>query len=194
VTEPLAEATGAAAHPHEVAADASMSIEDAAGVAVRLLPVAAALVGAHLALHGWDSLREGFAFVFRLRFLVPAFVGSVVLHEALHAAGFLLFGRARPSTLHFGIDRATLSPYAGCRAPLPARGYRAAVLLPGVALGVLPVAAGLAGGTAWLTLWGAFMLVTAGGDLAVLLALRGVPGRARVVDHPTRAGGLVLRD
>jgi hypothetical protein len=189
VTEPHA-----GAHPDEVAADASMSLEDAAGVAVRLLPVAIALVGVHLAVHGWDSLREGFAFVFRLRFLLPAFVGSVVLHEALHAVGFLLFGRARPSTLHFGVDRATLSPYAGCRAPLPANAYRAAVLLPGVALGVVPVVGGLVGGTAWLTLWGAFMLVTAGGDLAVLLVLRGVPGRARVVDHPTRAGGLVLRD
>jgi hypothetical protein len=38
------------------------------------------------------------------------------------------------------------------------------------------------------------MLVTAGGDLAVFLAVRSVPSGARVIDHPTAPGCHVLQD
>jgi hypothetical protein len=176
------------------AEDFSMSMEEAASLAVRVVPAALLLVGAHLLLHGWDSLYAGGAFILRLRFFLPALLGSIVVHEGLHAAGFLLFGRVGVRNVRFGIDRQTFSPFAGARVPMPVWAYRAAVVLPGIFLGVVPVVAGLAGGTGWLTLWGAFMLVTAGGDLAALRALRGVPGAARVVDHPTRVGGLVLRE
>jgi hypothetical protein len=182
-----------AAPVHDVSADASMSMEEAAGIAIRVIPAAALLVLLHWALHGGPSLREGFGFLSRLYVLIPALLVSVVVHEGLHALGFLFIGRAPRASVHFGIHRETLSPYAGCHEPLTAGAYRAAVALPGLVLGVAPVLFGLAGGTAWLTLWGSFMLVTAGGDLAVLLALRGVPSAARVVDHPTRVGGLVLR-
>jgi hypothetical protein len=182
-----------AAPVHDVAADASMSMEEAAGIAIRVIPAAALLVLLHWALHGGPSLREGFGFLFRLYVFIPVLLASIVVHEGLHALGFLIIGRARRASVHFGIHRETLSPYAGCHEPLTAGAYRAAVALPGLVLGVVPVLLGLAGGTAWLTLWGAFMLVTAGGDLAVLLALRGVPSSAHVVDHPTRVGGLVLR-
>jgi hypothetical protein len=36
------------------------------------------------------------------------------------------------------------------------------------------------------------MLVFAGGDLIVVWTIRGVPGRARVLDHPSRVGCRVL--
>ncbi|HEU0051738.1 MAG TPA: metalloprotease family protein, partial [Longimicrobium sp.] len=94
--------------------------------------------------------------------------------------------------VHFGIHRKTLSPFAGCRAPLGARAYRWAVLLPGIALGFAPAVVGLAAGAGWVTIWGAFMVLTAGGDFAALWAMRSVRGHERVLDHPERVGCRVV--
>jgi hypothetical protein len=75
---------------------------------------------------------------------------------------------------------------------MTARAYRTAVLLPGIILGVLPAIVGLLIGSFWLTLFGAIMVMAAGGDLAVLLAVRDVPATAIVRDHPTKPGCEVL--
>jgi putative zincin peptidase len=173
--------------------DATISFEAANVIALLYLPLAAAPVVAHAALWGGASLGEGLRDLFPWAFL-PAFAASVVAHEALHAAGFLLLGRAPRRAIRFGLDRATLSPFAGCRVPLRAGAYRAAVLLPALVLGVGPAAWGLWKGAGWATLWGAFMLLCAGGDFAVLWAMRRVPARARVLDHPERVGCRVVEE
>lgn len=173
------------------ARDATISFEEANVLALLLLPLAAAPVVAHGLLWGGASLGRGLGDLFPWAFL-PAFAASVVAHEALHAAGFLLLGRAPRRAIRFGIDRRTFSPFAGCTAPLRAGAYRAAVLLPALVLGAVPVAWGLWRGVGWATLWGAFMLLCAGGDFAVLWAMRRVPSRARVLDHPERVGCRVL--
>lgn len=173
--------------------DATISFEAANLIALLFLPLAAAPVAAHAALWGGASLGEGLRDLFPWAFL-PAFAGSIVAHEALHAAGFLLLGRVPRRAIHFGLDRATFSPFAGCRVPLRAAAYRAAILLPALVLGVGPVAWGLARGVGWATLWGAFMLLCAGGDFAALWAMRRVPSRARVLDHPERVGCRVVEE
>lgn len=175
----------------EVLADASVSFEQANVLALVFFLPALALVGLHALLWGPRSLAEGFGFLFPWLFF-PLFLASVVIHEALHAAGFVAAGRVPRSAVRFGVDRATLSPFAGCRVPLKAGAYRVSVLLPALVLGALPTIAGLATGVAWLTLWGAFMLLTAGGDFAVVWAMRGVPNAARVLDHPERVGCRVV--
>jgi hypothetical protein len=43
-------------------------------------------------------------------------------------------------------------------------------------------------------IWGAFMLLCAGGDFAALWAMRAVPGHARVLDHSERVGCRVVAD
>jgi hypothetical protein len=172
--------------------DTTLSMEQANIIALVFIPAAMALVGVHWAIWGWTSVREGFGDVFSWIFL-PAFLACVVVHELLHAAGFALGGAPR-SALHFGIDRKTYSPFAGCTAPLRATAYRVGVLLPALVLGVAPLAYGLAAGEAWATIWGAFMLLCAGGDFAALWAMRAVPGRARVLDHSERVGCRVVAD
>jgi hypothetical protein len=180
----------AAADSPAVPGDASISFEQANVIALALLPVALVPIAAHGAVWGMASLGKGFGDVFSLLFF-PAFLTAIVVHELLHAAGFLLGGAPRRA-LRFGIDRKTFSPFAGCTAPLKARVYRFAVVLPALALGVLPLAWGLATGAAWMTIWGAFMLLCAGGDFAALCAMRGVPAAARVLDHPERVGCQVV--
>ncbi|HEX2202674.1 MAG TPA: DUF3267 domain-containing protein [Longimicrobium sp.] len=187
---PQAPTTPEAAEPAFVS-DATISMERANVIALFVLPLLPLLMGAHWLAWGGRSVVEGFRFLFPWWFFL-LFFASIVVHEALHAVGFLAVGRARRADVHFGIHRETLSPFAGCRAPLKAGAYRVAVLLPALVLGVLPAAWGLATGTAWLTFWGAFMLVSAGGDFAALWAMRAVPNTARVLDHPERVGCRVV--
>lgn len=170
--------------------DTSISFEKANVIALVFLPAALVPVAFHGAVWGMASLGEGFGDVFSLLFL-PAFLAAIVVHELLHAAGFLLGGAPRRA-LRFGIDRKTGSPFAGCTAPLVARAYRFAVFLPALVLGVLPTAWGLATGAAWMTIGGAFMLLCAGGDFAALWAMRAVPSGARVLDHTDRVGCRVV--
>lgn len=172
--------------------DATLSMEQANVIALVFIPAAIGLVAVHGAVWGFPSVWEGFGDVFSWIFL-PVFLACIVVHEGLHALGFALAGAPR-SALHFGIDRKTLSPFAGCTAPVRAAAYRVAVLLPALVLGVAPLAYGLATGRAWATVWGAFMLLCAGGDFAALWAMRAVPGRARVLDHSERVGCRVVAD
>ncbi|HXW01713.1 MAG TPA: DUF3267 domain-containing protein, partial [Anaerolineae bacterium] len=123
--------------------------------------------------------------------VVLFFVG-IMVHEWLHAVGFRLAGKVPPDSIRYGFSWKGLAPYAHCHASMKAKAYRFAVMLPGLVLGVLPAIAGLAVGVWWLVVWGALMAISAGGDVAVLLAVRHVPGEALVEDHPTKVGCHVL--
>ena len=63
--------------------------------------------------------------------------------------------------------------------------------LPTLVLGVIPGLLGLLLGNFLLAFWAVIMLVSGSGDLAILWAIRPVPGDAIVRDHPSRAGCLV---
>jgi hypothetical protein len=121
-------------------------------------------------------------------------VALVVLHEAVHAIGWVLFGRLPLSAITFGIDRKTLSPYAHSRLPMRMWGYRIGAVLPGIVTGLLPALYGAAANSAFWSWAGAVLLSGAAGDLYVLWLLRDLPGDAQVLDHPQKAGCYVLRD
>lgn len=124
--------------------------------------------------------------------LLAAFAVSIVVHEALHLLGFALFGRAPLRSLKIGISWAAMMPFAHCSVPLECTAYRAACALPGVALGVLPWAAGVAVGSGGLSVYGAVMLGAAMGDALVIWVIRGVPAGQFVLDHPSAVGCHVI--
>jgi hypothetical protein len=153
------------------------------------LAVAAALAILPLALY-WA--RYGFkGFLPSTLSVVLVAVGMAVLllvHEGLHAVGWVVFGRLSWRDVSFGLDRKTLSPYTHVNAPMPATAYRAGGLLPGVVTGLVPAAIGILLRSGPLTLIGAALLSGAVGDLTVLWVIRRVPGDCLVIDHPSRAG------
>ena len=75
-----------------------------------------------------------------------------------------------------------------------ASAYRLSIILPGLLLGILPGILGIVWLSLPLVLWGLLMTTAAGVDLAVLLAIRQVPGAAWVRDHPTKAGCQVFKE
>jgi hypothetical protein len=173
--------------------DVSISMDRAVSMAAGLFPIILLIgIAPYLVAWGWQPLWAGIRTVFTPWYFFPGLAVTIVVHEGLHGLGFLVFGRARPGAIHFGVDRATLSPYAGCRQPVSAAAYRGAVVLPALLLGALPLGAGWVTGTGWLAVLGTLQLTAAAGDLVALWAFREVAGSARVLDHPERVGCRVL--
>ena len=119
---------------------------------------------------------------------------SLVGHELLHAIGFWLVGGVPWNRIKFGFSWQGFAPYAHCRDSLPVTAYRISVVLPGLFLGVLPGLVGVALQQPLLVMWATLMLLAAGGDTAVLWAVRKVPSTAQVLDHPKKVGCKVLAE
>jgi hypothetical protein len=133
-----------------------------------------ALTALFHALGGWWSALAIFA--------------GIVVHELLHGITMCLLGRLRWADMTFGVNWGAMMPYAHPTGPIQARAYAIGTAMPGVLLGILPAAAGLATGNAALSGWGAIFLAAAAGDLMVLYTLRATPATALVRDHPVRIG------
>lgn len=158
--------------------------------AALLAPIALLSIGPHLALWGLPEPPFPSDPGAILLFCV-AFVGGVLVHEGLHGLGHV-WGEASWADVRFGMHWQALTPFAQCTVPTRARSYRLAIALPGLVLGVGPLAIGLWTGT-WLATFYAFlMLVAAAGDFLILWILRGVPAGAWVQDHPQQVGCLIV--
>jgi dienelactone hydrolase len=136
-------------------------------------------------------LPEGWALPALLG-LLALLMGGWLLHELLHLAAYRLFGRAPRGAARLALGRAAWSPQVECDQPIAARAYRRVLAFPGLVLGVLPGLAAIATGSWLLLIWSIWMVVVAGGDVAALWAMRGVPAEALVFAHPTRLGCEVI--
>lgn len=173
--------------------DVTISIAQAQAITVFWLVGAALLVlGPFWWAWGSPPIGQGVAVVGEPLVLVPGIVLGVLVHEGLHALGFLVAGGAPPGAVRIGVDRRTLTPFARCTVPVTASAYRVTALLPAAVLGLLPAVAGWVTGAGALAVAGFLLLAVAGGDLAAVWAIRGVPAGALVLDHPTRVGCTVL--
>jgi hypothetical protein len=65
---------------------------------------------------------------------------------------------------------------------------RAAAVLPALVVGLAFIGAGDFTGSGLAAGWGLFFLFECTSDLALLVASRGIPSRAKVLDHPDRLG------
>lgn len=140
---------------------------------------------------GLDRLWDGMARFFALGSFLPAALIGIVLHEMLHGLTWALAGRRPFSSIRFGFNVATLTPYAHFKDPLPANAYRLGAAMPGLALGVLPLLIAFATGNGWLAGFGMLFLVAAGGDILILWMLRHVPATSTIQDHPSQPGCIV---
>jgi hypothetical protein len=173
--------------------DVSVSLERANLLALplALLPLLATLLP-FLLLWGGRMLLAGGKALMTWYVLLPALIGGVVLHEVIHGLSWACLGRKSLRSIRFGIQWKTLTPFAHCTEPMSARAYRLGAVMPGLLLGAIPAAIGIAIGDGAWTIYGAIFLVAAIGDVMVVWIIRRVPGGVAVADHPARAGCYVF--
>jgi len=125
--------------------------------------------------------------------IAPALI-LVVIHELLHAISWKYLGGLSFRDFKFGIVWKTLSPYCHATKPMTAHAYRIGAMIPGIVLGLLPIGFGTVTGDGFWAVLGALLTAGAVGDVYILWLLRRVPASTFVIDHPTRAGCIVLHD
>ena len=157
------------------------------------IPLLLVLGGPFVWLWGWEAIPAGLdAWLDQPLWMFAALIGGVLIHEGLHASAWRLAADLPPGSVRIGFNWKALTPYAHCSAPMPARAYRIGAATPGIVLGLVPcVIAWATGSGQWMT-FGLLFTLAAGGDALILWLLRGVGGRQFVVDHPTRAGCLIV--
>jgi len=173
--------------------DYSLSMERAL-VELFALTIPILSVQAALWLWLWDlgSFREGLDSVLSLRVGGPLFVVGVLAHELVHGVTWKVVGRLPWKDIRFGVQLKTFTPYASPTVPMRARAYRIGVMMPLMVVGLIPFVVGLIFGYSQLAVFGMIFTFVAGGDLAVLRAMRSVASSAWVQDHPERAGCYVV--
>jgi hypothetical protein len=124
--------------------------------------------------------------------ILVAFVGLIVVHEAIHALAWKMASGLGWSSFKFGVLWKVLTPYAHATSPMNARAYRIGCVAPFFALGVAPWLMGLALGSATLGLFGVMGALAGAGDLLIIWLIRKVSAGALVADHPSDLGCVLV--
>ncbi len=119
---------------------------------------------------------------------------GIVVHELLHAIGWVFFGHKSFSSVKFGLQWKTFTPYAHLKEPVEVNAYRISGLLPGLILGILVYLLSLVLRDGNLFLLGMVHTAAAGGDFLILWLIRNVKAGMQVEDHPTNAGCYVIEN
>ncbi|MEK8200352.1 MULTISPECIES: DUF3267 domain-containing protein [unclassified Lysinibacillus] len=115
---------------------------------------------------------------------VILYIIFIVLHEAFHLIGFMIFGKVPLKALKYGINLELGVAYATTVQPLSNQAMKKALLLPFWTTGVLPTIAGFYFNSTVLIIVGAFLMAGAIGDFAMYKELRKYPKQALVRDDP----------
>ena len=152
------------------------------------IPVAVLQIAAFSLIHGAQKMDETWGVLWL--FLFVAF--GVVVHELIHGVTWMLAGRKPLSSIKFGFQWKTLTPYAHIKEPVEVNVYRIGAFMPGFILGILIYFISLIFGDGNLFWFSVIHTTAAGGDWLILWLIRNVKAGALVEDHPTNAGCYVL--
>lgn len=127
--------------------------------------------------------------------LILAALALVFAHELIHGLTWAIFSQNHLHDIEFGMMWKYLMPYCTCKTPLELGPYVLGGLAPLVLLGILPMALGIATGSLFVTILGAFMALSAAGDVMIvtkLLRFRTNACEVVIFDHPTEAGSVIF--
>ena len=140
----------------------------------------------------WMHGVEGLDLTWNILLLITAVILGVVIHEFIHGISWVIFGRKPFSTVKFGFQWKTFTPYAHLAEPVEVNAYRLGAFLPGFLLGILTFILSLMLGSGDLFWFSLIHTSAAGGDWLILWLIRHVKAGRLVEDHPTHAGCYVL--
>ena len=121
---------------------------------------------------------------------IPAFILSIIIHELLHGSGWIMFTKGKLKSIAFGVVWEALMPYCTCKEALRKGQYIIGLMLPCIVLGYIPGIISCFNGNGVLLGYSVLMIVSAGGDLMVMLLIlkSKLKGDVLFVDHPTEIG------
>jgi len=120
-------------------------------------------------------------------------ISATFIHEIIHAAAFIAFGKVPKNKIRFGIILKYLTPYAYCSQAVSVTAYRTALILPTVILGILPLIYSFIFKSFLWFLLGDFMLIGGFGDLLVVWITRNLKKGTMVLDHDKNVGCYVIK-
>ena len=127
--------------------------------------------------------------------LLIALLILIVVHEGVHGITWGIFADNHLHDIEFGLMKEYLTPYCTCKVPLSRGAYIAGALMPPIVLGVIPAVIGIAAGSLFWLIVGLLMILSAGGDVLIVLQIlrfRSDAGEVLYYDHPTKAGLVVF--
>ena len=176
--------------------DLSVSMMDANYYTLLLaLPIILFLGAIFSSMWQFETIIMGILNLLQRPFLFILFIIiGVFAHEYMHKIGWIIFGKMPSSSIEFGFQLKTLSPYAHATEPMEITAYRWGAALPCILLGIIPAIIGIILGNPIVLLYGGIFIFAAGGDLLILWITRFLKPGTRIEDHPTRAGCYVLEE
>ncbi len=119
----------------------------------------------------------------------------IALHEFIHGLTWSLFCENGFKDIEFGVKWKLLTPYCVCKTPLKKGNYILGALMPLIVLGLIPSLLAMAIGSMDIFLLGLVMILSAGGDMLIVLMLLKYKAASRdviIFDHPSQAGSIVF--
>ena len=113
-----------------------------------------------------------------------SYIVLIVLHEAFHLIGFVIFGKRPFSSLSYGVDLQKGMAYATTTERISNASMKKALLLPFWMTGVIPTIIGFFVNSNLIILVGAFLIAGAIGDFTMYKELRKFPKDSLVEDDP----------
>ena len=129
--------------------------------------------------------------------LLVLIVVLIVVHELIHGITWSMFTERHFKDIEFGFMKEYFTPYCTCLVPLSKKHYILGALMPGILLGLVPTALGILLGSPLLFWTGIVMLLSAGGDLMIVMKLlafkkQNESTEVLIYDHPTQAGSVIF--
>ena len=110
----------------------------------------------------------------------------IVMHEAAHLIGFVLFAKVPWRSLDYGFNLKLGVAYATTTEPVQNKAMKRVLILPFWITGVLPAFIAIFIDSPLLALLGAWLIAGAAGDFAMIKELRTVRNDAWIKDDPER--------
>ena len=129
--------------------------------------------------------------------LLVLIVVLIVVHELIHGITWSMFTERHFKDIEFGFMKEYFTPYCTCLVPLSKKHYILGALMPGILLGLVPTALGILLGSPLLFWTGIVMLLSAGGDIMIVMKLlafkkQNESTEVLIYDHPTQAGSVIF--
>jgi len=142
-------------------------------------------------IYGASQYVAGIIMVLNYKAFIFLFLG-IAVHEFLHALTWMFLQKEGFKHIKFGFNWQALTPYTHYTKAMEVWKYRWGGIMPGLIMGILPLALSFIIKNATVNFVGFLFLWAAAGDLISLWLIRELNGSQRVQDHPDELGVIVI--